>query len=216
MTVGGEAVDALACYNNSINFRIEIKNRSYITMRILGIDPGYAILGYGVVDMKGNRFSVCGYGAVTTDSTMDMPDRLKHLYTEIMEIIREYEPDVVSIEELFFNTNVKTAIMVGQARGVAILACANSGVEIYEYTPLQIKQGLVGYGRAEKKQIQAMVKTILHLEEVPKPDDTADALAAAICHGHCAGHLSKLDNYNKQLEKYNNLNAPKKRTQGLK
>ncbi len=185
-------------------------------MRILGIDPGYAILGYGVVDMKGNRFSVCGYGAVTTDSTMDMPDRLKHLYTEIMEIIREYEPDVVSIEELFFNTNVKTAIMVGQARGVAILACANSGVEIYEYTPLQIKQGLVGYGRAEKKQIQAMVKTILHLEEVPKPDDTADALAAAICHGHCAGHLSKLDNYNKQLEKYNNLNAPKKRTQGLK
>jgi crossover junction endodeoxyribonuclease RuvC len=179
-------------------------------MRILGIDPGYAILGYGVIDMKGNRFTVCGYGAVTTDSTMDMPDRLKHLYTEIMEIIREYEPDVVSIEELFFNTNSKTAILVGQARGVAILACANSGVEIYEYTPLQIKQGLVGYGRAEKKQIQIMVKTILHLDEVPKPDDTADALAAAICHGHCAGHLDKLDKYNKQLEKYN-LSAPKKR-----
>jgi crossover junction endodeoxyribonuclease RuvC len=160
--------------------------------------------------MKGNRFSVCGYGAVTTDSTMDMPDRLKHLYTEIMEIIREYEPDVVSIEELFFNTNAKTAIMVGQARGVVILACANSGVEIREYTPLQIKQGLVGYGRAEKKQVQAMVKTILHLDEVPKPDDTADALAAAICHGHCSGHLDKLDKYNKQLEKYN-LTAPKKR-----
>jgi crossover junction endodeoxyribonuclease RuvC len=151
--------------------------------------------------MKGNHFSVCGYGAVTTDATMDMPDRLKHLYTQIMEIIREYEPDVVSIEELFFNTNSKTAILVGQARGVAILACANSGVEIREYTPLQIKQGLVGYGRAEKKQIQAMVKTILHLEEVPKPDDTADALAAAICHGHSAGHLDKLDKYNEMIRK---------------
>jgi crossover junction endodeoxyribonuclease RuvC len=170
-------------------------------MRILGIDPGYAILGYGVIDMKGNHFSVCGYGAITTDSSMAMPDRLKHLYTQIMEIIREYEPDVVSIEELFFNTNSKTVIQVGQARGVVILACANSGLEIREYTPLQIKQGLVGYGRAEKKQIQAMVKTILHLEEVPKPDDTADALAAAICHGHCAGHLDKLDKYNEMLKK---------------
>lgn len=171
-------------------------------MRILGIDPGYAILGYGVIDMKGNRFSVCGYGAVTTDASMEMPDRLKHLYTQIMEIIREYEPEVVSIEELFFNNNAKTALLVGQARGVAILACANSGLEIREYTPLQIKQGIVGYGRAEKKQVQAMVKTILHLEEVPKPDDTADALAAAICHGHCAGHLNKLEKY-KDLMKTN-------------
>lgn len=164
-------------------------------MRILGIDPGYAILGYGIIDMKGNHFSVCGYGAVTTDASMKMPDRLKHLYTQIMEIIQEYEPDVVSIEELFFNTNSKTAILVGQARGVVILACANSGLEIREYTPLQIKQGLVGYGRAEKKQIQFMVKTILNLHEVPKPDDTADALAAAICHGHSAGHLKSLEKY---------------------
>lgn len=170
-------------------------------MRILGIDPGYAILGYGIIDMNGNRFSVCGYGAVTTDVSMEMPDRLKHLYTQIMEIIREYEPDVASIEELFFNTNAKTAILVGQARGVIILACANSGLEIREYTPLQIKQGLVGYGRAEKKQVQAMVKTILNLKEVPKPDDTADALAAAICHGHSAGHLSKMDKYNKANSK---------------
>ena len=113
-------------------------------MRILGLDPGYAILGYGVIDMKGNRFSVCGYGAVTTDAAMAMPDRLKHLYTQVMEIIREYEPDVAAIEELFFNTNSKTAILVGQARGVAILACANSGLEIREYTPLQIKQGQIG------------------------------------------------------------------------
>lgn len=161
-------------------------------MRILGIDPGYAILGYGIVDMKGNHFSPCGYGAITTNNTMDMPDRLKHLYTQLMEVIREYEPEVAAIEELFFNTNVKTAILVGQARGVAILACANSGLEIAEYTPLQIKQGLVGYGRAEKKQVQVMVKTILNLKEVPKPDDTADALAAAICHGHSAGFRDKL------------------------
>lgn len=178
-------------------------------MRILGIDPGYAILGYGIIDMKGNRFTVCGYGAVTTDASMEMPDRLKHLYTQIMEIIREYEPDVASIEELFFNTNSKTALLVGQARGVAILACANSGLVIREYTPLQIKQGLVGYGRAEKKQIQAMVKTILHLNEVPKPDDTADALAAAICHGHCAGHLNK-------LEKYKDMTNQRKRTLVIK
>lgn len=161
-------------------------------MRILGIDPGYAILGYGIIDMKGNHFSVCGYGAITTDASMDMPDRLKHLYTELMNIIQEYEPDQVSIEELFFNTNNKTAILVGQARGVIILACANSGLEISEYTPLQIKQGLVGYGRAEKKQVQTMVKAILNLSEIPKPDDTADALAAAICHGHSAGTNNKL------------------------
>lgn len=155
-------------------------------MRILGIDPGYAILGYGIVDMKGNHFSVVDYGAVTTEAKMDMPSRLKVLYNSLMQIIAEYEPDAVSIEQLFYNTNQKTVIMVGQARGVAILACANSGLEIEEYTPLQIKQALVGYGRAEKKQVQAMVKTILNLKEVPKPDDTADALAAAICHGHSA------------------------------
>ena len=157
-------------------------------MRILGIDPGYAILGYGIVEMKGNHFDVLGYGAVTTDAKMDMPDRLKHLYSSLMEIIAEYEPETASIEELFFNTNSKTAIMVGQARGVAILACANSGLSIFEYTPLQIKQALVGYGRADKNQVQSMVKTILHLTQVPKPDDTADALAAAVCHGHSANY----------------------------
>lgn len=161
-------------------------------MIILGIDPGYAILGWGVVEMKGNHFKALDYGSVTTDSKMAMPDRLKVLYNSLMDIIVRYEPDVASIEELFFNTNAKTAILVGQARGVAVLACANSGLEIDEYTPLQIKQALVGYGRAEKKQVQLMVKTILNLKEVPKPDDTADALAAAICHGHAAGSKSRL------------------------
>lgn len=153
-------------------------------MRILGIDPGYAILGYGIIDMKGNKFTPAAYGAVTTPAGMAPPDRLKIIYNELTQIIAKYEPEVASVEELFFNTNVTTAIMVGQARGVALLACANSSLEIFEYTPLQIKQALVGNGRAEKKQVQFMVKTILNLEEVPRPDDTADALAAAICYGH--------------------------------
>lgn len=161
-------------------------------MRILGIDPGYAIMGYGIVDMKGNHFDVVAYDSIITDKDMPMPDRLKHLYTMLMSIIQQYEPDVAAIEELFFNNNAKTAILVGQARGVAILACSNSGLDIAEYTPLQIKQALVGNGRADKKQVQFMVKTILNLDKVPKPDDTADALAAAITHGHSDSSLSRL------------------------
>jgi len=161
-------------------------------MRILGIDPGYAILGWGIIDMNGNHFKAIDYGAVTTDAKTPMPDRLKHLYNSLMEIIVQYEPDVAGIEELFFNNNAKTAINVGQARGVIVLACANSGIDIGEYTPLQIKQALVGYGRAEKKQVQIMVKTILNLKEVPKPDDTADALAAAVCHGHSSRATDRL------------------------
>ena len=156
-------------------------------MRILGIDPGYAILGYGILDMKGNHFSVVTYGSLITDAAMDMPSRLCVLHDGISRIIDEYQPEEASIEELFFNNNAKTAILVGEARGVAVLACAKKGLKINEYTPPQIKQALVGYGRADKKQVQSMVKAILHLEEVPKPDDTADALAAAICHGHSAG-----------------------------
>lgn len=161
-------------------------------MKILGIDPGYAILGYGVIEKTGNRFRVCSYGAVTTEASMTMEDRLEHLYESLREIIDEEKPDVAAIEQLFFNTNAKTAIMVGQARGVAVLACKKGGLEIEEYTPLQIKQALVGYGRADKKQVQWMVKTMLNLSEVPKPDDTADALAAAICHGHSADTRKRL------------------------
>ena len=155
-------------------------------MRILGIDPGYAILGYGVIEKTGNHFQAIHYGAVTTHKDTPMPQRLEHLYDELREIIGEYRPEVASIEQLYFNNNAKTAIQVGQARGVAILACVKAGIEIAEYTPLQIKQALVGYGRADKKQVQFMVKTMLNLAEVPKPDDTADALAAVICHGHSA------------------------------
>ena len=161
-------------------------------MRILGIDPGYAILGYGVLDKIGNKFVTVAYGSITTDSKMEMPERLVALYDGLTEIIQTYKPDEASIEELFFNNNAKTAILVGEARGVAVLACAKQGLKISEYTPLQIKQALVGYGRADKKQVQAMVKAILNLDEIPKPDDTADAVAAAICHGHSGGHTRPL------------------------
>lgn len=169
------------------------KEETEQTVRILGIDPGYAILGYGILDMIGNHFEVVTYGSILTDSSMQMPQRLSVLYDELTEIIKRYEPEEASIEELFFNNNAKTAILVGEARGVAVLACAKQGLTINEYTPLQIKQALVGYGRADKKQVQAMVKAILNLDEVPKPDDTADAVAAAICHGHSgAGRRRKL------------------------
>lgn len=153
-------------------------------MKILGIDPGYAIMGYGVLDFTGNKFTAIEYGSITTEAGTPMPERLKILYDGLARVIDEHRPDEASIEELFFQNNAKTAIGVGEARGVAILACINGGLDIYEYTPLQIKQALVGYGQANKKQVQAMVKMILNLDEVPKPDDTADAVAAAICHGH--------------------------------
>lgn len=161
-------------------------------MKILGIDPGYAIMGYGIVEMKGNHFSVCCHGAITTCAGTEMSLRLKYLYESLTEIIKEHKPEEAAIEELFFNTNSKTAIMVGQARGVAILACINSGLDISEYTPLQIKQALTGQGRADKKQVQFMVKNILALPEVPSPDDVADALAAAVCHGHSFGSKKKM------------------------
>ena len=156
-------------------------------MRIIGIDPGYAIMGWGILDLKGNKFSVVDYGSITTDAGVDVAKRLQHIYAELGAIIAKYEPVEAAIEELFFNNNAKTVILVGEARGIAALACANAGLEISEYTPLQIKQALVGYGRADKKQVQAMVKAILNLKEVPRPDDTADAVAAAICHGHSRG-----------------------------
>ena len=156
-------------------------------MRILGIDPGYAIMGWGVIDVEGNRFKVVAYDSIFTDKETPMPERLIQLFNGLNDVIEKYNPDEVGIEELYFNSNAKTAIMVGEARGVALLACAKQGLQICEYTPLQIKQALVGYGRAEKVQVQQMVKTLLNLEKVPKPDDTADALAAAICHAHSTG-----------------------------
>ena len=162
-------------------------------MRILGIDPGYAIMGWAVIDMKGNHFTAVDYDSIMTDADTPMPERLQALYSGLMSVIEQYKPEEASIEELFYNSNAKTVIHVGEARGVAILACTNSGLVVNEYTPPQIKQALVGYGRAEKKQVQAMVKAILNLPEVPKPDDTADAVAAAICHGHSAGNRLRVE-----------------------
>lgn len=161
-------------------------------MRILGIDPGYALMGYGVIDHDGNSFKAVDYGSISTGASAEMPERLKFLYSSLMDVIAETQPEAAAIEELFYNTNAKTVINVGQARGVAVLACVNSGLEVFEYTPLQIKQALVGYGRAEKKQVQQMVKMLLRLEKIPKPDDTADALAVAMCHANSSAGGSRL------------------------
>ncbi len=152
------------------------------TMKILGIDPGYATLGWGIIEQKASSFIPIAYGAILTKAGEPMEKRLQIIYNGLCDLIDEHQPNGMSVEELFFNTNSKTAIMVSQARGVILLAAAEKNVPLYEYTPLQIKQALVGYGRADKNQVQQMVKRILSLETIPKPDDTADALAAAVCH----------------------------------
>lgn len=160
-------------------------------MIIFGIDPGLAISGYGIINYIGNKFEVIDYGAVITESTEEFPKRLKKIYDRYTELFNLYKPEAVAIEELFYNKNVKTAIAIAEARGVHLLAAENNSIPLYEYTPLQIKQGIVGYGRAEKRQVQEMVKVILHLETIPKPDDVADGLAAAICHAHCLKFANK-------------------------
>lgn len=162
-------------------------------MRILGIDPGYATIGYGIIEYDNFHFKTVAYGAVTTTPDKKFPDRLCDIYDDITTLIKTYQPDCLSIEKLYFNTNTTTAIDVAQARGVILLAARKAGIQIHEYTPLQVKQSITGYGRAEKHQVMEMVKNLLQLSSVPKPDDTADALALAICHGHCSGSLySKL------------------------
>ncbi|MFY9198705.1 MAG: crossover junction endodeoxyribonuclease RuvC [Acutalibacteraceae bacterium] len=165
-------------------------------MLILGIDPGYAIVGYGVINYEANRFSVVEYGAVTTPAKMPFNRRIECIYDELSEIMQRTQVQAMSIEKLFYNTNAKTVIDVSQARGVIMLAAQKHNLEIAEYTPLQVKQSVVGYGRAEKKQVQEMTRVILKLDKIPKPDDTADALAMAICHAHTSGSLmGKLSKY---------------------
>ena len=154
-------------------------------MRILGIDPGYAIVGYGVIDyFTNNKFHVAAYGAVTTEPDMPFERRLMTIYDGINTVISRTKPEVLAIEKLYFVNNVTTGIGVGEARGVTLLAAAQAGLPIYEYTPMAIKQAVTGYGKAEKKQVMELTRMILGLEKVPKPDDTADALAVAICHAH--------------------------------
>ncbi len=153
-------------------------------MRILGIDPGIAIVGYGVVDKISNTYKPVAYDAILTKAHTPLEERIQIIYNKMIELLDEYKPDVISVEELFFNNNAKTAFSVGQARGVILLAAVQKNVPIYEYTPLQVKQALTGYGRADKNQIQQMTKSMLGLKSVPKPDDVADALAIAVCHGN--------------------------------
>lgn len=157
-----------------------------LPLRVLGIDPGIARLGYGIVDVSGNQLHAVTYGCLETPAHTPVSARLHTLYRGISEIIQTYQPQVMAVEELFFNRNTTTAFVVGQARGVVLLAGVEHGMTDAEYTPMQVKQAVVGYGKAEKSQIQYMVRLLLNLREVPKPDDTADALAVAITHAHFA------------------------------
>ncbi len=153
-------------------------------MIILGIDPGLATIGYGVIESKGPKFRTLDYGAIITPPHTRVEDRLQMLYEDICSLVKKYQPEEAAVEELFFTNNITTGIAVAEARGVILLALRQCGVKVNEYTPMQVKQAVVGYGKAEKHQVIAMVTRILNLEKPPKPDDTADALAIAICHAH--------------------------------
>lgn len=153
-------------------------------MIILGIDPGIATTGVGIIEKKGSSFTMIQVGAILTKPDLPLSKRLDILYSELALLIQTHNPAHVAIEELFFNTNAKTALIVGQARGVILLCAEKHQKQIAGYTPLQVKMAVCGYGRADKKQVQYMVQKLLHLEKIPKPDDAADALAIAICHGH--------------------------------
>ena len=159
-------------------------------MLALGIDPGTAICGYGLVEMQGSRLKAVKYGAVLTSPKSRAEDRLLKIYNELDDLINEYKPDVMGVEQLFVNRNVTTAIPVGQARGVILLAAAKNKLELVERTPLQVKQSVVGYGKATKEQVIYMVQKILHLPAAPHPDDVADALAVAICTTHCMNSIA--------------------------
>ena len=161
-------------------------------MRILGIDPGFAIVGYSIVDYIGNKFVLVDCGAIITKSTESFPLRLTKIYNELNEIVEKYKPDTMSVEELFFNKNTKTAIHVAQARGVILIVGCKNNVDTFEYTPLQIKQAVTGYGRADKVQVQKMVQSILKIADLPKLDDITDSIAVGICHAHSAKFAVKL------------------------
>lgn len=158
-------------------------------MRILGIDPGIATVGFGVVDSQGSHLSYVSCGIISTPAKTPLSYRLDLIYNDLNQLFETFKPDVISIEELFFNTNTTTGISVAHGRGVILLAAYKAGIPVYEYTPLQVKQAVVGYGRAEKKQVIDMVRRILNMKNPPKPDDAADAVALAICHARSATSL---------------------------
>jgi len=151
-------------------------------MRVIGIDPGTAIVGYGIIDYIGNKYEVVDYGCIYTSKDLPMPKRLLKISEDLEELLDKYKPDHMAVEELFYFKNNKTVISVGQARGVILLEGVRKGIELADYTPLQVKMGITGYGKSEKKQVQLMVQKVLKMREIPKPDDAADALAIAVTH----------------------------------
>lgn len=155
-------------------------------MLVLGIDPGTAITGYGLVREVDDGLTLVGYGVITSRADQPLPGRLQTIYQGLTAVVREYRPDAAAVEELFFSRNVRTALTVGHARGVALLALADAGLPIYEYKPLEVKQAIAGYGGADKQQVQEMVRMLLDLDHVPQPDDAADAVAVSVCHIHSA------------------------------
>ena len=158
-------------------------------MRILGIDPGYGIIGFGLVEAERSNFRLLRCGAITTPAGMDFSARLEIIYEDMRALLEVAKPDAVAIEELFFGQNVTTGIGVAQARGVILLAVRQAGLEIHAYKPAQVKQAVVGYGNATKHQVMDMTKRLLHLQEMPKPDDAADAIAIALCHARSSTSL---------------------------
>lgn len=167
-------------------------DKAQLGLRILGIDPGYARTGYAILDCNHDHFRVVDYGLIETSAQTPFPERLLTIDRALTSLCDHFSADAMAIEELFFYRNITTAIGVAQARGVAVAAAARQGLEIYEYTPMQVKLAVTGYGNAAKEQVQAMVKAILGLREVPKPDDVADAIAIAICHGHSGNRKEAL------------------------
>jgi crossover junction endodeoxyribonuclease RuvC len=161
-------------------------------MVILGVDPGYAITGYGVVSYQNNRLRVIDYGVISTSAGSPFPERLLHIAEQLDQLILTHKPETMAVEELFFSRNTTTAIGTAQARGVAVLSGARSGIPVYEYTPMQVKLAVAGYGKAQKDQVQQMVRVLLALEQIPRPDDAADALAVAICHAHSGNRTAAL------------------------
>lgn len=172
---------------NEFSYKQKYAVKGGDSVKILGIDPGYAIVGYGVVDFTANRYRSLEHGAITTKAGMDFNRRLEIVHDGVCDVIARNKPDALAIEKLYFHSNQTTAMYVAEARGVILLAAVKAGIEIFEYTPLQIKMSVTGYGRALKPQIMEMTRRLLGLKEIPKPDDTADALAVAICHGQAAG-----------------------------
>ncbi len=169
-------------------------------MIILGIDPGYAIVGYGVVRAENGRFSVLEHGAVVTQAGLDFNHRLEKIYDSLTVLMAHWRPEAISVEKLYFQNNKTTAIGVAEARGVILLAAQKAGAKIYEYTPLQIKQAVTGYGKAKKPQVMEMTRRLLGLKNMPKPDDTADALAMAVCHGQAAGSSLRREMLERRLQ----------------